>query len=155
MLLVSIDGEGELDEYLRFPTRWERKIKNINFYKKFFNKVAMLSTIWSMNVNNLDKLINVSLKNKLEFNFHMLESPDELHVRHLPSQLKDKIIKKLESIIPNYTDKKIKENINDVLNELKKEGDKEQWTKCLKIIKTYDKNRKKTLAEIDNIFINL
>ncbi len=155
ILHLSIDGEGDLDEYLRYPTNYKKKIENISFYKNFFNKVTMLSTIWSMNVNNLDRLTHISHYNDLELNINLLEFPDELHMRHLPLNLKNIIESKLKLIILNNKNAHIREKISDVLKALGKKGNVLQWKKCLKIIKTYDKVRKKKLSDIDNIFVNL
>ncbi len=155
MLIISIDGTGDLEEYLRYPANWQKQIEIIQKYKKFYNKVEMLSTIWFMNVNHLEKLIDFSYQQGIQFDCNILEEPDELHIRHMPTALKETLVIKLKDLIKKYNQKNITEKLLPIIFDLKRERDQSQWQKSLKIMKTYDRTRRKTLGTIDNFFQNL
>jgi len=55
---LSLDGFGKVNEYIRWPSKWEKVQANMKMiYKKFTNKVNFLITVSIYNILNLHTLL--------------------------------------------------------------------------------------------------
>jgi molybdenum cofactor biosynthesis enzyme MoaA len=154
---ISVDGYHELDEYLRYPTNWEKKEKIIDTLLKEFPGGVIHSTIYSLNLGGLPELIKWAETKPAMHSIQCLTYPDELAIQHLPEDYKLQIIEQLSPWIVenaykvenNYDPQKYRNNcINGVVNRLKQKGDVEQWKKAKEIIRSYNTIRPNKLENL-------
>jgi MoaA/NifB/PqqE/SkfB family radical SAM enzyme len=122
-LNVSMDGIGQLDEYIRFPTKWEtveNNLKKIIQYQQngYPIKLGVHTTVQMYNVLALDSIIT-HLKEfyHIEPYLNILNHPHCLNVRTLPSDLKRRVHERLAPL-KNFS------NATKVLSYM----DKEDWS---------------------------
>lgn len=146
---ISVDGVGKLDEYLRYPTNWDKKLKNIQTAVKLFPHCGFNTIAYSLNVLALDEVCYWAKEFAVDHHIEMLNYPDELNVVHLPQELKTKAIDKLETLLKTYNESdRIAINVNAVINRLKQNGNSSQWEKSRNIIQSYNTIRKHSLESI-------
>lgn len=105
-IYLSIDGYGLVNEYIRFPSKWERVEKNAKLFKQYLsenpkNVLGVNSVVSLFNIFNLAELVDwvredlfqVSPKGK-EPNHLLarLEDPDHMSIRHLPLSFKQDLL---------------------------------------------------------------
>jgi organic radical activating enzyme len=60
-IFASLDGLNERNEYIRYPSKWENILKNLNFYKSLLtgtkNTITLSPAIQLLNVDQLDDII--------------------------------------------------------------------------------------------------
>ncbi len=164
MFSLSVDGVNDLDEYVRYPTNWSKKIDNVEKMIKLFPHSNIHTVVYALNVFNLENIYKFGEQYPINHSIELLTYPDELSVRHLPNHIKDEVIKKLQPLLSETSASK---NIHDldkkqyslnglsaVVSRLREPGTEEQWQKCKSIVKAYDTIRKKPLNSIlgRNIF---
>ena len=101
-LKVSIDGFGELNNYIRYPSQWEmleKNLKRIRQFKKTNNnlRVVIDCTVQMYNIIDLNQLLLWGKANNLEICFNLLDQPECLNIRVLPRELKHKVTNNLSS----------------------------------------------------------
>jgi sulfatase maturation enzyme AslB (radical SAM superfamily) len=92
----SIDGLGALDEYIRFPTKWEVIDKNLRTLNDLSAKFPHLDVhvhtcVQATNVLSLTPLLDYLLEFKNITNYpflNVLDYPAQLNIRILPENLK-------------------------------------------------------------------
>ena len=108
-LIVSIDAYGIENDYFRYGSKWDVLEKNLLMYiteSKKHNWELRISTLINIhNVNNLDILhnwlIGAGIKQS-NIDYNLCIYPQELDIRNLPIEYKDKVIKNYKSIqLPN------------------------------------------------------
>lgn len=107
-VICSIDGYGKVQEYSRFPSNWaqvERNYKTLKQLTVHSNvKVLLNITVTSLNVSNLDELLNWVEEQAQEYpyfqqwpyNLNLLSHPVHQQASMLPPSIKNKAIAKLE-----------------------------------------------------------
>ena len=106
---ASIDGVGNLNHYIRYPSRWSAVWKNLQKLSAAEGNFKMwwAATISVYNVWELPDMIQFILENKLPrvndddhkpiMTPHPLHGPHFLNIRMLPAEIKDKIANKFEN----------------------------------------------------------
>ena len=94
-LSVSIDGFGKLNNYIRYPAKWdqlEKNIKQITAYKNQNKNLKMEidCTVQMYNITQMKPFLLWVKKQKIYLHFNILDSPIFLNVRVLPDELKQK-----------------------------------------------------------------
>lgn len=156
-LELSVDGFGALDEYLRYPTDWDKKVDIMDRLIESFPGCVVHTTAYSFNVEGLEKLIPwVETKDVLH-SIQCLTYPTELDLRHLPDSYKKEMIDIL-SQWSSESDYKVSDNyrqgdyrgncINGILNRLRQPGDPVLWEKAKKIAGAYDTIRPVSLKTL-------
>lgn len=158
MFSLSVDGVGELDEYVRYPTNWSKKIDNMEKIIKLFPHSNIHTVVYALNVYHLKHIYEFGQRYPVSHSIELLTYPDELSVRHLPVAIKKDIINKLQPLVLHtepvkdiHTFDKQKYSLNGlsaVVSRLGESGSKQQWYKCQSIVKSYDTIRKKPLNDI-------
>ena len=148
MFSLSVDGIGDLDEYLRYPTNWNKKVKHINQLIELFPESGIHTVIYSLNVLHIDQLFRWGSQFSIDHQFEMLSYPEELSIRHMPDNLKQIALDKINRIDLSTGTELAKNGIQAVANRLTESGDPAQWAKCVDIIAGYDKIRRKSLTKI-------
>lgn len=101
-LLVSVDGEGKVYEYIRYPYKWDfisRQVLKLAGLATKNVRVLVSPTIQALNLNNLHSLIFWCVSNSVQFElFTAVADPDFLSVDVLPRPLILKAIHDLEAL---------------------------------------------------------
>lgn len=153
---ISVDGVGAVDEYLRFPTNWEKKEKLIDELARLFPSSSIHSTIYSLNVGALPDLIDWAVTKPIGHSLQVLFYPDKLSVKHLPDEYKQELIAKLESYtkidnqlaISEYDDKIA--GIGNILRTVNSQTNQglNEFTKRLLIQSSVETYRKNNLTSV-------
>ena len=106
-LLCSIDAFGELNDYIRYPAKWIRLARNLDIIDQQHEELnlgrATLSvTVQIYNIFHLHELIEYSHE-RFSFirsipNLVHLSIPDYFNIQHLPDDLKQKAIERLQAL---------------------------------------------------------
>ena len=151
IMQVSVDGHGQLDEYLRSPTNWNKKEKFINYCRKHFEKFTVHTVAYALNVNKLHTLIDYCLDKKINHSIECIEYPNNLCVENLPQTMKDQAIADLEkyTLLNNET---LNTAVHKVISRLKLKGNLANLQEIQNIVSSYDKIRSYKLSELNNAF---
>lgn len=152
---VSIDGIGNVYEYIRGNAHWTTLVSNIDRIKTIPNisRIVGAVTVQVSNVLILDKMIKYFLDDiGIIFHSHRVEYPKLLSVQVLPAPLKDLAYSRLEAVkseLPNY--KLCKEHpflieytlrqIQDTQNYLRANDQSELWQDCIEFNHKLDHSR--------------
>jgi sulfatase maturation enzyme AslB (radical SAM superfamily) len=96
-IMASIDGYGDVYNYLRFPGNWDVTSSNILQLNKFC-KVIIHSVVQNVNVFTIDQLIEWSESNEIPIEFYPIEDPPIYNTLNLPQGLLDASIEKLSKL---------------------------------------------------------
>ena len=104
----STDGVGKVQEYIRFPSKWESIKKNMLKYANLEETLgtdkfgfSLICTVQLYNILYIDEFIIFLLENNMRMNLSYLNQPDFLSTAILPVELRDIAIAKLENILKN------------------------------------------------------
>lgn len=159
ILTVSVDGYGELDEYLRWPGRWDKKIEFIDICQNTFQDFDIHSVVYGMNCLALDKLVDFVHQRGLKHNLECLQWPRSLSIDNLPHHLKsiclERLNRSLETIEQNlhrYRNRQhglhTSNSVRAVISQLENTGTPELWPETQSLIDAYDSIRPKKLSEL-------
>jgi molybdenum cofactor biosynthesis enzyme MoaA len=95
--MVSVDGYGEIYNYLRFPGNWDTTSANI-LKLQSIAPVVIHSVVQNMNIFNLYKLIEWAETNTIPVNLDPIAIPKIYNTTNLPQGLLDSGLEKLKSI---------------------------------------------------------
>lgn len=159
---VSIDGIGDVYEYIRGNAHWTTLVSNIDRIKSIPNisRVVGAVTVQVSNVLILDKMIEYFLDDiGIVFHSHRVEYPKLLSAQVLPAPLKDLAYDRLEAVkskLPNY--KLCKEHpflidytlrqIQDTQNYLRATDQNELWTDCVEFNRRLDLSRDQSFTDV-------
>ena len=101
---ASMDSVGQLGEYLRYGTKWDKWVQNIEYASKFAD-LKLNPTISVLNIFHLKEIEEWS---SYPIHYNVLTDPQHLCVSVLPKQLKNKI-----EYIPDYAHLKQLLNTDD------------------------------------------
>jgi len=137
-LIASIDGIGEVQEYIRFPSKWEVIKKNFEIARNYMShkniKILVNITVNILNVYYITDLLEYLDKqffqypyyNEWPYNINLINFPEELRINWIPEQLKSEVIEKIQDYQKNaetlkfFPDLKIKTDL--LINELSAES---------------------------------
>jgi len=159
---VSIDGIGEVYEYIRGNAHWTTLVSNIDRIKSIPNisRIVGAVTVQISNVLILDKMIEYFLDDiGIVFHSHRVEYPKLLSAQVLPAPLKDLAYDRLEAVkskLPNY--KLCKEHpflieytlrqIQDTQNYLRATDQSELWSDCVEFNRRLDVSRDQRFTDV-------
>lgn len=129
-LLCSIDGYGELNDYIRYPSKWENIDKNLKFLDQHsdeynITEIVLSCTVQIYNVLSLEPLYEYvqGFKNIVPvLNLINLKFPQHFSIQALPLPAKVLARAKLKKIAETYTDivperhRYLIENISQIIN---------------------------------------
>lgn len=149
-LYVSCDSIGRLEEYTRYPTNWQIKEKNLSIFKKYFDDITLNATLHALNFMGVPKLIDYAIEKEYKITMNLLEEPDFLHMKNLPTQYKNKIASTIEPYKNTAYNKSkwLSQHVTSIINSLKSQGDANKFKKIISTIKSYDNLRKNNYFEI-------
>jgi len=150
-LMLSIEGTGRHNEYIRYPSSWNIINDNINQFKKLTNIYVYINTVvQNLNVMYIDKLIEYSHKNNFHIHLSRIYEPDYLDMLNLPKQALQQALEKLKAI----TDDKLvhTDNVKEIIFLIKARldnyfRDENKYTQFLDMVKKRDHYRKVNLRD--------
>lgn len=92
-ICISVDGIGPVFEYLRWPAKWDRVIKNISHYQKISKNISVSYTISSLNIFYYDQTVNWFTQQSLGYNHNIVTYPNWLSLTAMPVELKQLLLK--------------------------------------------------------------
>lgn len=149
---ISLDDIGPRFEYQRHPAKWSEVIDNIKKYQnktKNNVKISLYTTISMYNIFYIDELIKFNADNlKLNLKFNLLHWPDKMSIKNLPTNIKNIIKNKVESLdthslsyVQNIFG--IKEVVSFMLDN---EGSSDDLADFIKVTNLHDEYRNESFA---------
>jgi organic radical activating enzyme len=169
-LLVSIDGKGIVNEYIRFPSNWIKTVEEIDRFTKWSKetpncnvKMSFNSVFQLLNLFNITELIEFlfdkffELNYKPEIHVNFLSQPYYLSAQVAPAHIKVKAIEMYKNFLDNNAVLKendaLTQNISSYINFINEKDDSESFRKFLEVNGIYDNQRKQNLRHcIPEIF---
>lgn len=97
--VFSIDGHGDLNHYIRYPSRWNNIVDNWRYHVSQKNTISVNTTISIYNINTLDKLfhwMDVEFPNTL-ISCTVVGNPSYLDPLLFPDR--DSVLRSLDKVI--------------------------------------------------------
>jgi hypothetical protein len=99
-LNCSIDAVGELDHYIRHPSRWQTVTENFESIQTLDNaNIEIHCTVQMYNILRLPELIEWAKPYGHKIYFNILNHPAYLNIRVLPNQLKQQAGEQLKPYV--------------------------------------------------------
>jgi MoaA/NifB/PqqE/SkfB family radical SAM enzyme len=158
---VSLDGIGDVYEYIRGNSEWNKVVENIKEIQTIPNvrRVVGAVTVQVSNILQLDKIIEYFLNDLgIIFHTHRVSYPKLLSAQVLPKELKSLAIKrllnakdrikkyKMVQLHPELFDYTIAQ-IDDNINYLMFKDQSEKWVDCVEFNHRLDASRKQSKFE--------
>lgn len=135
-VIISLDSMEKYNDYIRFGSDWDEIMNNFENIMMTKNvNVTMNSTVSLLSIFHLDELLAFANEEKLRFNVYQVNHPEYLNVKHMPEELKNKLIHKYKAY-------------PDIINMLKQNGNNELFKKGLKYCIELDEIHGTNLFEI-------
>jgi MoaA/NifB/PqqE/SkfB family radical SAM enzyme len=165
---VSLDGIGDVYEYIRGNSDWSLVVKNIKEIQTIPNiaRIVGAVTVQASNVLMLDKMIEYFLDDlEIIFHAHRVEYPKVLSAQVLPPKLKELAIQRLQDVsyrvedfkfvkkhpqLLEYTLRQIKDNIN----YLSARDQSDKWKDCIAFNQALDSTRNQSFFDVTPEFKN-
>ena len=160
-LSFSIDGIGERFEYMRYPAVWDEVKENMQRAVQLNKDHKNLSLSWCITLSNLNiyylpEILDEYYTNWNEFGFYLnlVHGPEHYNVSIMPSDVKEKVLEKLNTISKSYTDAWF--HLEGIIGFIKNGNfNKKEWRVFVNTVKTHDDYRKqdfyKTFQEYASI----
>lgn len=101
-LNISVDAPGELNNYIRYPSNWEKITKNIVQFRDLATKHKIHTSIQCLvqvyNIFHIVPLIDIFSEMGIKVQFYFLRSPEFLSIQAIPLNIAKKAIESLDSI---------------------------------------------------------
>lgn len=107
----SIDGLGQVYEYIRYPMVWDITKGKINMVYNFMSKHGNVKmnanfTVQTYNIFDMFNLIDFFLSKSILPILHILQNPSYLNIRNMPDNLKDDVRVKIDQTLVEIENKK-------------------------------------------------
>lgn len=149
---ISLDDIGPRFEYQRHPAKWGDVLNNIKKYQqnsKSNVSMSLYCTVSMYNIFYIDELIKFNADNlKLNLKFNLLHWPDKMSIKNLPTNIKNIIKAKVESLDEHSLSYVqhifgIKEVISFMLDN---EGSTDNLAEFIKVTNLHDDYRNESFA---------
>lgn len=98
----SIDGIGQVNDYIRFPSKWkkiEKNLKKLVSYSSKNMRISISFTISAYNIYYLDEIYKWNLQNlNCKINLHSLHGPKLMSTKIFPKYIKNDISIKIRAL---------------------------------------------------------
>jgi len=159
---VSLDGIGDVYNYIRGNSDWKEVVANIKEIQKIKNvtRVVGACTVQVSNVLTLDKTIECFLDELgIIFHTHRVEYPKVLSAQVLPRELQVLAITKLRAVLDHLGDyQMIKQHpalleytqgqIQDNINYLMARDQSDKWAECVDFNLALDRTRDQSFTDV-------
>ena len=96
-LTVSVDAFEKVNEYHRWPSRWDKFMRNLEWAKEIGCTIHFNSVVDAVTVINIDQLVKIEHLADM-WTLTNLTTPPALCVNNLPTDLKPEITQRFEKI---------------------------------------------------------
>lgn len=79
---VSLDGIGQVHEYLRYPITWQKFLINLHIYKHMPVTLNTWTTVSALNIGNFNDIVNFVEVHGFDHSWAFLEHPKPLNVKY-------------------------------------------------------------------------
>jgi molybdenum cofactor biosynthesis enzyme MoaA len=79
---VSIDGIGNVYEYVRWPVKWDKFYSNLMKYRDMPIKLNLWTTVSALNIDDLPNIIAFAQEHNIDHSYAYLKEPVELAVEN-------------------------------------------------------------------------
>jgi sulfatase maturation enzyme AslB (radical SAM superfamily) len=80
---VSLDGIGAVHDYVRWPIKWDKFIKNLETYKAMnLHELNTWTTVSALNIGNFTTILDFVKEHNLLHSWAFLSAPDPLNVKY-------------------------------------------------------------------------
>ena len=110
---ASIDGIGELNDYIRYPSNWKNIEKQLHKLMEMNVSLQIHTTVQMYNILQLDEVFDYFDKFNIDPFLNILDHPDYLNVRVLPAEQK----KQAKELLMSYKHKPKVEGLINYLDE--------------------------------------
>lgn len=152
IFVVSLEGVGVMQDYIREGSRWDIIEKNILEASKHNIDIIINHTVQAATILRLSELILWCQANNILINFSILSEPEHLSLSVLPSYIKLLAINKLK-LLSNITiigtNDTESNSVESLCNIIRNSDNKEyNYNKFLNYYNWYDKHKSIKLAHI-------
>jgi len=120
---VSIETTKQEFEYIRYGSKWNDFLENLNTIKKLNHKISFNMLWFLLNYNTIfkcvDHLKDLGFHNN-SFVIGALLNPEYLNIRHLPENVLKSLITKLESLIDQRPGYLLEDSYKNMLDYIQK-----------------------------------
>lgn len=151
-ITVSLDAYGKVNEYHRYPLKWNKFIRNLDLLEKTGIRIEFNTVVDAVSIFGFKELYLLEHYAK-RWDLQILTDPTALILENVPNNLKDLALENAESLknLHFYSiDQKYKTTVNLITSKLSKSGDPERLSKY---IQELDIRRK--INHSDYIGVNL
>ena len=118
-MMLSIDGVGDVYEYIRYPAKWDAVNANIDSISAQPNfKIVVHTTVQNLNIGNLEHIIDWCNQKRFFIQLYKCYNPEYLQPVNLPEKLIDPTIEQLKRCLKktNYTN--VQQFVDSCIKEL-------------------------------------
>ena len=150
-LIVSIDGVGKVAEYHRWPIKWKKFERNLEWASSLGCNILFNTVVDAVNISFIHEILEYE-HYVSEWNLSVIQRPMPLRIENLPNHLKqsahDNFIKLMKST--HYTNSRFKNNVDLIAKKILEEGSPIELSKH---IQNMDNRRK--INHVDFLEIDL
>lgn len=153
---ISIDGVGDLYEYIRYPGRWKKFKKNLKELSGCSKNIdiCFAVTVQIYNVFDIEEILKFkdrfekNLDKKIFLYLSCLYRPDFFSVKNLPDDLKKEAINVIKKASLEITDKEVLSNLDNLIKFINSERKRNVKEDFVEYTCFYDKTRNQSYDKI-------
>jgi MoaA/NifB/PqqE/SkfB family radical SAM enzyme len=126
-LAISIDAYGKVNEYHRWPLKWDKLVENIKWVRTLGCNIQFNTVVDAISIFSVDRLIEIEDLFD-SWSLLILTKPSALQVSNLPEHIKQDILKRFENIKRSKfynTNEKFTSEVDGIANKLMMHGNTE------------------------------
>ena len=82
-ITVSLDGIGDVHDYVRWPIKWDKFYENLMYYKSIKNlDINTWTTVSALNIHNFIAIKQFTANHKINHSYAFLHDPDPINVKY-------------------------------------------------------------------------
>jgi hypothetical protein len=149
---ASIDGIGQVNDYLRYPSVWQDLEPRILLTKNYPNVELLVTTALSnLSLMRYYQVIEWTIKNSIKDIFlSPVSIPTELKIVNLPTDIKNDLLKIYQDLKKNYSEQLTDQTnfaIDTCINSCQ-DVDKNDFSKSINWVQRHDQHRGTNLLDI-------
>lgn len=157
---LSIDATGDLFSYMRSAGiyKWDQvetliedlrhwQKSELHQYQRQLSYNASFQTYNSYNAVEFFNYFNSIMRDRDWIEYRMLTNPSYLAVQHMPQHMKDHVGQQLQNLLNNQTTSRNTNTINNMLQSLKTEQNKNSWHEFIRFTVELDVYRNQYLED--------
>jgi MoaA/NifB/PqqE/SkfB family radical SAM enzyme len=162
ILNCSVDGVGDIFEYIRHPASWDTVYKNLNNLKEIKTKNIVFTISFTMQIYNilqLQKMIMLRRElNAQTVNVIPLSEPNYFDAKNAPLFLKKQAIEQIDGIVTkNHFEERFVNNARSKINQQADSNVNQLYSKLVSITELKDKYKNQDIysTELGEVFLKI